>query len=172
MATKRQSKKVNLDVTQQQAEEALAEYAKATSKTDAINAKMEIEITKIREKNQKELSELATTKEANFAIIESFAMVNRDELFTKKKSLEMVHGLIGFRSGNPQLKNRKGFTWAAVTELLKQFLPEYTRTKTEPDKEKLLADRDKLEVSAEFEKCGITVMQDEAFFVEPKKEGE
>lgn len=170
MATKRQSKKVTLNVTQQQAEEALAQYAKATSKIDAINAKMELAMTKIREANQSELSELAALRDESFAIIEAFAVENRDELFTKKKSLDLVHGTIGFRSGNPQLKNRKGFTWSAVVEMLKEFLPAYVRTKSEPDKEKLLADRDAPEVADKFEKCGICVVQDQAFFIETKKE--
>jgi Bacteriophage Mu Gam like protein len=83
----------------------------------------------------------------------------------------MAHGLIGFRTGTPKLKTLKKFTWGAVTEQLKSYLPEYVRTVEEPAKDKLLADRDNEEVNTLFKKCGIEVAQDETFFVELKKEG-
>ena len=99
-------------------------------------------------------------------------MENREELFTKRKSLETTHGTIGFRTSTPKLKTLKGFTWASVLNLLKEFLPDYVRTAEEPAKDKLLADREDEEVSALFPKVGIAVVQDETFFVEPKKETE
>ena len=77
---------------------------------------------------------------------------------------------MGFRTGTPALKTLKGFTWESVKNLLKEFLPGYVRTKEEADKEKLLADREKEEVAALFPKVGVKVTQDEAFFVELKKE--
>jgi phage host-nuclease inhibitor protein Gam len=99
-----------------------------------------------------------------------FASEKKNEFFSKKKSMEMVHGVIGFRIGTPKLKTMKGFTWGAVTNLLKEFLPAYVRTSEEPAKDKLLADREVEEVIALFPKVGIFVDQDETFFVEPKKE--
>jgi phage host-nuclease inhibitor protein Gam len=91
-------------------------------------------------------------------------------LFTKKKSIETVHGIAGFRTGTPKLKLIKGFTWGAVTNLLKEFLPAYVRLSEEPAKDKLLADRDNPEVSDLYGKSGLYVDQDETFYVEPKKE--
>ena len=84
--------------------------------------------------------------------------------------MESVHGVIGFRTGTPKLKTLKGFTWGAVTNLLKEFLPAYVRVTEEPAKDKLLADRDNEEVSGMFTRVGIAVAQDETFYVEPKKE--
>lgn len=167
---KRTKKKVVTGVTRAQADEAFAAFSKAQSEQQKIEAEMELAMTKVRQKHQDRLSELSEEQKDQFAVLESFALENREELFDKKKSLELVHGVIGFRSGNPAVKNRKGFTWAAITEMLKEFLPKYVRTKEEPDKEKLLADRDDVEVAAKFKKCGITIAQDETFFVEPKKE--
>jgi phage host-nuclease inhibitor protein Gam len=88
----------------------------------------------------------------------------------KKKSVDGSHGTIGFRTGTPKLKMLKGFTWNAVTNLLGEFLPGYVRTTTEAAKDKLLADRNNPEVAELFPKVGISVVQDEAFFVELKKE--
>ena len=39
-------------------------------------------------------------------------------------------------------------------------------------KDKLLADRDKQEVAELFPKIGVQVVQDESFYLEPKKEDE
>ena len=44
------------------------------------------------------------------------------------------------------------------------------RTVVEPAKDKLLADRDNEEVQAMLPKVGISVVQDETFYVESKKE--
>lgn len=170
MAKTRQTKKVLIAVSRDTAEDAFAQYAAADARTQQLTAKMDIEITKIREKYQSELAELGDTKSKTFAVMESFAITNREELFSKKKSLEMAHGVLGFRTGNPQIKTIKGFTLAAVTKMLAEFLPDYVRTKSEPDKDKLLSSREDPKVSQKFEKCGIYVAADEAFYVEPKKE--
>ncbi|MBX7204176.1 MAG: host-nuclease inhibitor Gam family protein [Bacteroidia bacterium] len=151
------------------AEEAFAAYAKADARAKQLTAKMDVEITKIREKYQDELTELQDVKEEEFEKLQSYAENNRAD-FGNKKSMELTHGVLGFRTGTPKLKTRKGFTWGSITNLLKEFLPEYVRTTEEPAKDRLLADRDAPEVANLFPKVGILVDQDETFFVEPKKE--
>lgn len=170
MAKTREKKTVYTGVSQEEMEQAFAEYAKADARQQKIQAEMDVQMTRIREKWQEELSKLQETKDKSFDVMQAFAMENRAELFSKKKSMETVHGVIGFRLGTPKLKNLKGFTWASVTNLLKEFLPTYVRVKEEPDKDKLLADRESEEVFPLFEKVGVAVVQDETFFVEPKKE--
>jgi hypothetical protein len=44
------------------------------------------------------------------------------------------------------------------------------RTVEEPAKDKLLANREDEEVAAMLPKVGVAVVQDETFYVEPKKE--
>lgn len=170
MAKKREKKTVYTGISSEQMEQAFADYAKADARQQKITAEMDIQMAKIREKWQDELTKLAETKETSFDILQAYALENRDELFSKRKSLETTHGTLGFRTGTPTLKTRKGFTWASVLEMLKEFLPNYVRTKEEPAKDKLLADREDEEVAALFPKVGVTVVQDETFFVEPKKE--
>lgn len=156
--------------TIEQAEAAFAEYAIADARIAKINAQMDEQFTAIRKKYADELQDCADVKERKFAELQFFAEGN-EEHFIKRKSLEMAHGIIGFRTGTPKLKTLKKFTWGAVTELLKIKLPNYVRTVEEPMKDKLLADRDLADVNKHFEKCGFEVVQDESFFVEPKKEG-
>lgn len=167
---KRTKKVIHSGITSEQMESAFAEYATADAKLAKINATMDAQFTNIREKYSDEISKLTDVKDKNFEIVQAFAQENRDELFSKKKSMDGVHGTFGFRTGTPKLKTLRGFTWASTLNMIKAFLPAYVRTSEEPAKDKLLADRELPEVSAQFEKCGIEVVQDETFFIELKKE--
>ena len=129
MAKTREKKTVYTGVSQEEMEQAFAEYAKADARQQKIQADMDVQMTKIREKWQEELSKLQEAKDKAFDVMQAFATENRMELFSKKKSMDTVHGTIGFRLGTPKLKNQKGFTWASVTNLLKEFLPAYVRVK-------------------------------------------
>lgn len=167
---KREKKVVHSGVTSEQMENAFAEFAKADAKIQKINAEMDVKIANIREKYSGDLSSLSEQRDKAFDMIQAYSLENKDELFAKKKSAENTHGTFGFRTGTPKLATLKGFTWGAVTNLLKEFLPGYVRVTEEPAKDKLLADRDVEETREAFSKCGISVKQDETFFIELKKE--
>ncbi|WP_315547245.1 host-nuclease inhibitor Gam family protein [Prevotella koreensis] len=182
--TTRKKKVIISGVTREAADDAFATYAKSDAQIQKINADIELQCAKIREKYADKLSVLTCEKEQAFDTLQSFATENQAELFTKKKSLDMVHGVIGFRTGTPKLKTVKGFTWASALQLVKRFLPDYIRQTEDIAKDKLLADRDgniAMEVSDSpslvevpirqaMAECGIQVVQDETFYVEPKKE--
>lgn len=184
MATKRQKKTVITGVTRDEAEEAFGIYAKADAQIEKINAEIDLQCAKIREKHQQKLGELMCDRECAFDTLQAYATENQAELFTKKKSLDMAHGTIGFRTGTPKLKTVKGFTWASALTMVKKFMPGYIRTSEEIAKDRLLADRDlegvdfiengvtnkKESMSVAMAECGIIVSQDETFYVEPKKE--
>ena len=182
----RQKKTIITGVSREAADEAFATYAKSDAQIQKINAEIELQCAKIREKYADKLATLGTEKDNAFDVLQSFATENQAELFTKKKSLDMAHGTIGFRTGTPKLKTLKGFTWASALQLAKKFLPmTYIRQTEEIAKDKLLADRDLKEVAVydtqtgdprevtmreAMASCGIQVTQDETFYVEPKKE--
>lgn len=170
MSTKRISKKVVTAVSAEAYEDSLSQYAQADAKESQIVAKMDVEITKIREKYAEDLAKLKDTKDQHFEVIQTYCTENKDTLFIKKKSVETVHGVVGFNTNPPALKPLKGFTWSSITNMLKEFLPTYVRTKDEPQKDALLAQRDNEEVSGLFAKCGIQVVQDESFYIKLKKE--
>jgi len=167
---KRQKKTIITGVSKEAAEEAFAAYAKADAERAKITAEIELKCARIREQHQERLSQLQTTQDEAFDTLQAYATENQNELFSKKKSLEMVHGTIGFRTGTPKLKTLKGFTWASALQLVREFLPGHIRTTEEIARDKLLADRDDETVAANLARCGISVVQDETFFVEPKKE--
>lgn len=185
MAT-RQKKTIISGVTRDAADDAFATYAKSDAQIQKINAEIELQCAKIREKYADKLATLGNDRDKAFEVLQSFATENMAELFSKKKSLEMAHGIIGFRTGTPKLKTLKGHTWASALQLAKKFLPmTYIRTTEEIAKDVLLADRNLEEVAVydtpngdprevpmkeAMAVCGIMVVQDETFYVEPKKE--
>ena len=169
MAT-RKKKVIITGVSREAADEAFATYAKNDAQLQKINADIELQCAKIREKYADKLATLTEEKDKAFDTLQAFATENQAELFSKKKSLDMAHGTIGFRTGTPKLKTLKGFTWASALELVKEFLPDYVRQTWDIAKDKLLADRDAEEMMSRMAKCGMQVIQDEAFYVEPKKE--
>lgn len=168
---KREKKPVIAPLSLEQAEQIMSDYAMLDAQVSEITATMDQKITKIREEHADKLQNLGDKRQERLTQLQLFAETNK-QLFDKKKSLEMAHGVIGFRTGTPKLKTIKGFTWPSVTNLLKKTLPNYVRTVEEPAKDKLLADRDKPEIRSLFNKDGIgcEVVQDETFFVELKKE--
>ena len=168
----REKKVVHTGVTSEAMEAAFSDYAIADAKLQKINANIDMQMTQIREKYADEIGKLTEKKDKAFDILQAFGIENKSELFSKKKSMDSVHGTIGFRMGTPKLKTLKGYTWNAVTNLMKEFLPGYIRTTEEPAKDKLLADRDLKEVAEMLPRIGVTVAQDETFYVEPKKENE
>ena len=170
MATKRVKKQIISDVTREVADEAFATYAKADAEHQKIQAEIELACAKIREKHADKLASLDGLKATAFDTLQAYATENKGELFSKKKSLEMVHGVIGFRTGTPKLKTMKGFTWASALTMVKEFMGDFIRTTEEIAKDKLLADREAEGMAEKMEKCGIYVAQDETFYVEPKKE--
>lgn len=159
-------------ITREQMEDAFGRYATADAEVQSITASMDKEFVAIRERHADRLAELEGQKKEAFETMQVFATENREELFSKRRSMETTHGTLGFRMGTPKLKTRKGFTWAAALEMVREFLPSYVRTTDEVAKDKLLADREQEQMPELMLKCGICVTQDETFYVEPKKEKE
>ena len=167
----RKKKVILSGITRDEMEEAMHSYAVADAKQRALMAEMDGKLSEIREQYSGQLQDLDREKDEAFEKLQAFATENRDEHFSKRKSMETTHGTLGFRIGNPQLKPAKGMTWAGILELLKIKGKNYIRTVEEVAKDKLLAERESDECQIVMEACHISVVQKETFFVEPKTEG-
>lgn len=178
MARKAREKRVIVTgVTREMADDAFGRYAKAKAESDKVQAEIERRCAEIRERYARQLGDLDLEKQEAFAQLQCYAQENPD-LFEKRRSLEMAHGVIGFRTGMPQVKTVRPFTWASALELIKRHMPEYIRSKEEVAKDKLLADKEsgrtflmgaeELPMSEAMLRCGLAVVQEETFYVEPK----
>jgi len=164
----RTKKTLSGPVNRTAAEEIFADFTLANAKHNQLLALKNKEIFLIEQKYQDEIEQLQEQQKTAFEALQIYAESHRDE-FKGKKSIEFLYGVLGFRTGTPKLKTRKGYTWDSVTNLLKVFLPDYVRKIEEPAKDRLLSDRNTPEVKQLFDRVGIFVDQDETFFVDPKK---
>lgn len=157
--------------TREQAERVLGELAGLAIQRDAHVNEMNAAIVAIREAHEEPLAAIAKQMDEKTELLRGWAESNPEE-FGKRKSIDMTHGTLGFRTGTPKLKTIAGWTWARVLDALRASIEDnWLRTKVEVDKERMLADHAAGTASdAVLKSYGVKVVQDEAFFVEPKLE--
>ena len=167
--TTRVKKKIITGVTLDQAQEASELFALSQNKLAKIEAKMNEEINRIKSKYQDSITELTESQEEPKEILEVYAKENQGE-WGKKKSMELLHCIIGFRTGTPKVVKDKKYTWELITETVMKLFPNLVRTKTELDKDAIIALSKEDGFKEIAEKCCIDVVQEESFFVQPKVE--
>lgn len=167
MAT-RVSKKVISSASREEAEQALSVVARCTSELKKLEAQMELEKQRVEEKYRDRVQALSEEMAQPKEVIEVWA--KKDCSNWEGKSFDLAHGTVGFRTNPPKLEKKKGFTWEAITGLLKKHFPHLVRSKEEPMKETIIAMRDDKEFEKVAEKCYLTVVQDETFFIKTKEE--
>lgn len=81
----RKKKVIVTGVSREEAEEAFGVYATADAEISKINASMELQFAKIREKNAERLTLLQAERESAFEVLQAYAVENKDSLFAKPK---------------------------------------------------------------------------------------
>jgi phage host-nuclease inhibitor protein Gam len=164
MATTARAKSpIKMPKTTAEVNELLAAYTTADARKREIQALIDQKTAEIRAQYADELDEQSKIMADNFDRIQMWAEGN-EESFDNKRSIEFTHG-------TPKLK-LKVKTWSVVIERLRNYLPEYIRTTEEVAKDKLIADRNSEGMAANLKNCGLEVIQDETFYVEPKIEAQ
>lgn len=103
---------------------------------------------------------------------EKYAAEHRDELFPgKAKSADTPLATYGFRTGMPSLKLLSKWSWEKVLQILEQFqMLSFVRTKLEVDKDAIIREaRDGLISGRQLSDIGVKLVQNEAFYIEPKE---
>lgn len=133
-------------------------------------AAMDRELAAIRLVHEPQLADEKALMDAQLKALEEFAARNLD-LFKEKRSVELIHGTMGFRLGQWRLVVRAKMTWEKVLERVKGFRGgKFTRIKDEVNRESLLAEAREGDVSAgDLEKLGLRLAQDENFYAELKQ---
>lgn len=170
MAT-RVKKKTISGVTLELAQAASEQFAVTKNKLEAVEAKMNEKLNKVKSEYQDAITELKEELEEPQEVLETFAKEQKSS-WGKKKSIELLHCIIGFRTGTPKVVKDKKFTWDAVLELITKnsMLKGFVRSKEEINKEAILAEKNEDVLKLLKEECYVEVDQDETFFVQPKKE--
>ena len=139
-----------------------------TIEQDALTAAMDLQLVQIREGYEERLGDIAVELKNEMLAAEDWSAHNPDQ-FGAKKSIEFVHGAAGYRTGMPQCKPLKGWTWEKVKANLLAHAWGFIREITQVDKDSLIAAREVLGPQGLAER-GVQVVQEESFFVEPKRE--
>jgi len=155
-------------------ETVLGEYARLEIQREQQTLEMEEKINAIRKRYETELTELTEKAEAFFGDIQAWATLNQAE-FETRKSVELIHGIIGFRTCPAAVKQVGGVKIEHTIDMMKLnpgFKP-FLREKTELDKDAILTayamKQDGL--IANLAAVGLKIANKENFFVELKKEG-
>lgn len=160
-------------------ETAMGDYARNVIARDAAVAQMEIEIAAIRQKHESELAEMKIAGDALFDDLNAWSAMHPDE-FSARRSIELLHGTIGFRTCPPKVAQMRGVkTEHSISALSDAGMTDLIRIKYEIDKDAIL-----MRVASAREagptayacvirhlaECGLKIDQNEIFFVEPKRE--
>ncbi len=166
----RTKKKVTVLITQDELPEQVRKFAVATSKLKAIEADIELQKQEIVRKYESKLQQLNELRDEAVYTLQNFAEYHRESLFSTKKSMELAHGTIGFQMGTPKVDKSKKVTWDGVLEDLKAIDSTFVRSKEEVNKELIIANRANYEFMFKLSKIGVTVVQEETFYVKAKEE--
>jgi len=152
-------------------ERVMGELALATIARGQIALAMDARLSEVRKDYEGRLCEFDAELETLAADLEAWAVLHPAE-FAKAKSIQLVHGVIGFRTGMPALRTLKGVRWDDVLSQLRNMnLRDYIRTTQEVDKDTILAQREKISPDC-LASMGMRVEQQERFYAEPKIEAE
>lgn len=155
-------------------ENALGDYSKVTIQLTRKALELDAKINLLRKQYEVELTEMTEQCEAMFEDIQAWATLNQAE-FETRKSLELIHGIIGFRTCPASVKQVGGVKVEHTIDMMKANpnYEAYLRTKTELDKDSILGayGLKKEGLLADLAAVGLKIEQKENFFVELKKEG-
>ena len=154
--------------TRADAEAALGQLAELSYRRDMLTAELDLKLKAVREDYEGKIDRLTVDIDADFEALSVWSDGHPNE-FIHRKSIEMVHGVIGYRQCPPKLKLLRGWSWETVAAALQKIHSKYLRVKVDANKDAILEDRDIL-TKAQLADFGVSVIQDETFFVTPKQE--
>jgi phage host-nuclease inhibitor protein Gam len=160
--------------TRDDAEALFGDLALTTVNRIRVSNKMDAELTAVRQKYEGNLAAMDEDLKQKTDTLRAWAEANPDQFPKGRKSIQFVHGTIGFRTGNPTLKLlSRAWTWDKVLKTIIELglSNRFIRTKEEVDKEAIIAaDSTNATMASAAIACssfGTKVVQDESFFVDP-----
>lgn len=123
----------------EEAEAALGEMASLERKLGGIQSNMQEDIDQAKARASQAAKPLAERHKALSEAVGAFAILNKDELFKKARSLDLGFGVIGFRLST-RIMQARGVSVGLTLERMKQYgLSEGIRLKEEINKDVCLA---------------------------------
>lgn len=155
-----------LITTRDEAEAVMNDLANTANNRRQLTVRLDAQILAAQNAAAPGLAACDAALQAACDALRAWAESHPEEFPQGRKSLELLSGTLGFRTGTPKLTLlSRAFTWDKVMELLRgKGWSGWIRVKQELDKEAIIAQRDEMDLRA----VGLKVTQDESFYVEPK----
>ncbi len=119
------------------ANQTLAEIGQLKRQIAATEAKMNDDIDRIKADAEAAVAPLSSRLASLENGLLAFAEYNKDELFSKARSKDLVHGSLGYRRST-ELKTLPKMTWKQVLGKLEELgFAEAIRVRRDPDKDAL-----------------------------------
>jgi len=164
--TTKNRKAQKAEVTKVQFDKALGDYSTNLQTLTDITSARDVKIKAIMDEYAGQIGNLQSVQGAQFETLKNFCLQNKDTLFSeKKRSMKTALLILGLRKDTPSVVLKSGKRWEDVIKLMKEKLPGFIRTKEEPNKDEILAKRS--EIGLQLNECGITIKQEEKFFITP-----
>lgn len=159
-------------MTRQDAEAAMNDLATAVNTKNRLTTQMDAQLITIKSDYEAPLAAVDEIIQTTTDTLRAWAEANPETFPKGSKSLTLVAGTLGFRTGTPKLALlSRAFNWDLVLAMVKQFWPSFIRTEEAVDKQGLLGlhsqAEDKLASDAELRRLGLKVVQEESFYIEP-----
>ena len=157
--------------TRDELESVMGEYAAAYIECEKLKLEMEKELNAVRQRFEYAIAQHSEVCDGLFEDIQAWAVLNPGE-FTGKKSIDTLHGTIGFRTSPPAVKQVPGVKVEhTIGKLLADRMICWIRTKDELDKDAILADYSaKATGDGQLMDYGLKVEQKETFYAEVRHE--
>jgi phage host-nuclease inhibitor protein Gam len=160
-------------ITRSQAEQIAAGIVRAQIDRETLVADRDAAVLAAQEQHQPEIDQLSAAIDQDMSMLESWAAAHPDE-FGAKRSITLSGHRVGWRTGQPRAKGKRGWTWAKILAVLRESSEElrsrYLRTREEVSKEALIAARETHPLDLEY--LHVQIEQSETFFLEPAREGQ
>ena len=156
--------------TKNEMEAVVREICLLRTREQQLTASLDAETQRVREQFESPLAEIQSQLELKTAQARTWAERNTQQ-FGDRRSVDFLHGIVGFRIGPPKVKTLGKCKWDSVLEALRlnPWGRSYIRVKEEINKEKMIADVSDGFLSQEtLRESGAQVVRDEMFFVEPR----
>lgn len=148
----------------------VGELAEMEIRMDKLMAVMNKSLDDTRARYEEGIQMLRDNIDIRRVALSRWGELRKEQHFKEKRSIEFERGTVGFRMGTPKLKRLRKLSWDHIkANLINEGPLGYTRSHTEINKEKLIADREVLGEET-LKKIGVKVDQDDAFFCEVKKD--
>lgn len=149
-------------------EQRVGDYAAAAVQKELLENEMNEKLVQIRKEYDEKLAAQEGVLNAIFADVQAYVTLNPGAIPGPRKSVDLVPGTIGYRTGNPRVTLPKGLDEAELCEQLRRDdeLKGFVRIAEELDRKAVVAAGSaERELLAEY---GVEVRQTERFFIDPR----